>query len=166
MDGEQFDLWTRSLDTRRPRRWLLRGFVGGLVIAAFGRERHAEAVHDRFPTHGEPCRPGIDTCVYASGGFACDYVGWTDDFRCCAYQGDRCGWHDECCGDSFCFDGICRAAVGGSGTSSGGACTWAGCSCLLWRVPECRASCQLNDPCDPGLSCTGTSEDIGTCVPF
>src|SRR5690606_9159213 len=43
VDGERFDFWTRSLNARRPRRWLLRGFVGGVVLAALGRERHTGA---------------------------------------------------------------------------------------------------------------------------
>jgi hypothetical protein len=37
--------------------------------------------------------------------------------------------------------------------------------CMWYRDPECRASCPLLDPCGPGLRCTGTSEDVGTCVP-
>lgn len=65
---------------------------------------------------GEPCQPGVDTCVYASGAFFCDFVGSTGDFRCCAYGGDRCGWDGECCGDFGCFNGTCRGMAGGSGT--------------------------------------------------
>jgi hypothetical protein len=68
------------------------------------------------PAPGEPCQPGVDICVYASGAFTCDFVGSTGDFRCCAYGGDRCGWDGECCGDFGCFNGICRGMAGGSGT--------------------------------------------------
>jgi hypothetical protein len=57
---------------------------------------------------GDPCSPAVDTCVYASGAFFCDYVSLTDDYRCCAYQGDNCGWDAECCGFSRCSDqGVC-----------------------------------------------------------
>jgi hypothetical protein len=59
------------------------------------------------PAPGEPCQLGGNTCVYAAGAFACDYVAWTNDYRCCAYAGDRCGWNGECCGSNSCVGGVC-----------------------------------------------------------
>jgi hypothetical protein len=62
------------------------------------------------PVAAEPvsASAAVDTCVYASGAFFCDYVSLTDDYRCCAYQGDNCGWDAECCGFSRCSDqGVC-----------------------------------------------------------
>jgi hypothetical protein len=113
---------------------------------------------------GDPCRPAVDICFSASGAFVCDWVGSTADYRCCTNGGDRCGWDGQCCGDLACVDGACRPMAGGSGVGVG-ACTREGCTCVLYRDPECRASCPLYDPCDTGLVCTGTSEAVGTCVP-
>ena len=105
---------------------------------------------------GDPCWDGIQ-CVAADTALTCDYNAYTDDNRCCAYEGDRCGWDGGCCGWLSCNDsGFC--------TSQSFGCTGEGCACQLYRDPECRASCPLNDPCDPGLVCTGTSEVTGTCV--
>jgi hypothetical protein len=71
------------------------------------------------PVHGEPCDPGGNPCVYASGGFSCGYVSETDDLRCCADPGGRCGGYGECCGDNFCGDdGLCRPMAGGSGVGT------------------------------------------------
>ena len=59
------------------------------------------------PSPGEPCQPGGNACVYASGAFTCDYVNWTGDYRCCAYPGDRCGGNESCCGSATCVGGVC-----------------------------------------------------------
>jgi hypothetical protein len=94
-------------------------------------------------TPGDPCRPGIDTCVYASGAFFCDFVGSTGDYRCCAYGGDRCGWDGQCCGDFSCFNGTCRPMAGGSGTIS--------------------SSPGPGDPCQPGVDVCIYASGAFTC---
>src|SRR3712207_8598265 len=41
----------------------------------------------------------------------CDYVGQTDDFRCCAQEDGRCGWDGGCCGWLRCGDdGFCTGS--------------------------------------------------------
>ncbi len=116
---------------------------------------------------GDPCRT-TDQCRRPQTGAICEYAVATGDSRCCWYEGSFCTSGAQCCGSRVCADGVCRFLADGSDDSGGGsgtACTWEGCTCVLWRDPECRASCPLNDPCDPGLVCTGTSDSIGTCVP-
>ena len=61
------------------------------------------------PSPGEPCQPGGNPCVYASGAFYCDYVAWTGDYRCCAYEGDRCGDNSQCCQSNTCVGGVCTS---------------------------------------------------------
>jgi hypothetical protein len=59
------------------------------------------------PGFGDLCKPGGNPCVYASGGFSCDYVGATGDYRCCSDWGGRCGWDGDCCGYNSCINGVC-----------------------------------------------------------
>jgi hypothetical protein len=145
------------------------------------------------PTHGEPCQPDVDVCVYASGGFSCGYVSESQDFRCCADPGGRCGGYGECCGDYFCGDdGLCRPMAAGSsvGTSGDGEeCGDKYCGPGSWC---CNPSCGICVPgqgaCDPDVICgpgpnstcyvgpdganpcyTGLvcclSDSLGTCLP-
>ena len=86
------------------------------------------------PVHGELCDPGGNPCVYASGGFSCGWVAETQDYRCCADEGGRCGGYGECCGGSICDDGVCRRMVGSSFVGTSGA-----------RVPG--DPCQTTDQC-------------------
>ena len=101
------------------------------------------------PAPGEACQPGGNACVYAAGAFACDYVNWTGDYRCCAYAGDRCGGNEQCCGSNTCVNSIC--------TSQAASCTWEGCSCYQGTYDP--------DPCDPGLVCCLNADSTGTCLP-
>jgi hypothetical protein len=100
------------------------------------------------PTHGEPCQPGVDVCVFASGGFACDYVAESEDYRCCAYPGDRCGGYGECCGDNFCGDdGLCRPMAAGSSVgTSDAAGEWCGSTFCGPNEACCNASCGICVP--------------------
>ena len=85
---------------------------------------------------GDPCQ-NSSQCVAADTALYCDYVAATDDYRCCALEGSRCGWDGGCCGWLRCgADGFCTAAP-----PSG--CTGPGCDC------------DFHDPyaCDPGLVC-------------
>jgi hypothetical protein len=100
---------------------------------------------------------GITYC--ADTGYIYGDYGGTQ--HCCRYEGGSCGGplsddHSLCCGNLLCLGGIC--------SSQSSTCTGEGCACQLYRDPGCMASCPLYDPCDPGLVCTGTSEDVGTCV--
>ena len=54
---------------------------------------------------GDPCQT-TDECF--AGGLVCDYIGQTDDFRCCSYEGGGCGWDGDCCGSLNCIAGVCR----------------------------------------------------------
>jgi hypothetical protein len=117
---------------------------------------------------GDPCQT-TDQCRRPQTGAICEYTVSTDDTRCCWYEGSLCASGAQCCGSRVCAGGVCQFLDSGANSSSsvgsGTACTWEGCTCVLYRDPECRASCPLYDPCAAGLVCTGTSEDIGACVP-
>jgi hypothetical protein len=85
---------------------------------------------------GDPCQYSYQ-CVAADTALTCDYVGQTDDFRCCAYEGSRCGWDGGCCGWLRCGDdGFC------TGLPPSG-CNGEGCEC------------DYHDPnaCAPDLVC-------------
>ena len=84
-------------------------------------------------------------------------------YRCCTYNGERCGWDGECCGDLACVGGACRPKAGGSGvTSSSGA----------RGAPAVGDRCQTTDQCrrpETGAICeytvsTGTLAAAGTRV--
>jgi hypothetical protein len=85
---------------------------------------------------GDPCQ-NSSQCVAADTPLTCDYVGRTDDYRCCALEGSRCGWDGGCCGWLRCGDdGFC------TGSPPSG-CNGEGCEC------------DFHDPnaCAPGLVC-------------
>jgi hypothetical protein len=69
---------------------------------------------NNFPGPGERCN-SFSQCVAADTALACDYVGITDDYRCCAYAGDRCGTDSGCCGDNACISGVCGGTVSYAG---------------------------------------------------
>ncbi|MCC7023173.1 MAG: hypothetical protein IT338_10105 [Thermomicrobiales bacterium] len=85
---------------------------------------------------GERCQSSSQ-CVAADTALTCDYIGQTDDFRCCAYEGGRCGWDGGCCGWLRCSDSGFCTGVPPSG------CDGEGCEC------------DFHDPsaCAPGLVC-------------
>ena len=85
---------------------------------------------------GDSCQYSYQ-CVAADTALTCDYIGQTDDFRCCAQEGGRCGWDSGCCGWLRCGDdGFC------TGLPPSG-CNGEGCDC------------DFHDPsaCAPGLVC-------------
>jgi len=51
---------------------------------------------------GDPCQT-TDECFAA--GLICDYVGQTNDLRCCSYDGGPCAWDGQCCGWLTCGAG-------------------------------------------------------------
>ena len=74
---------------------------------------------------GDPCQTN-DECF--AGGLVCDYVGQTDDFRCCMYEGGTCGWDGQCCGWQTCGPGgYCSSGAPdpGDGLPLGAQCTYA-----------------------------------------
>ncbi len=47
-------------------------------------------------------------CTNSQSFLTCDYNAYTDDYRCCAYEGGRCDWDGGCCGWLSCNDnGYC-----------------------------------------------------------
>jgi hypothetical protein len=57
---------------------------------------------------GDPCQ-NASQCFAADTALTCGYVATTDDYRCCALEGSRCGWDGGCCGWLTCGrDGFCR----------------------------------------------------------
>lgn len=112
------------------------------------------------PVHGEPCDPNGNPCVYASGGVSCGYVSQTDDYRCCADEGGRCGGYGECCGGSICNDdGVCRLVHPGE---------WCGITYCAPGSWCCNPSCGICVPgqgaCDPDARCVEcTGCDSGVC---
>jgi len=46
---------------------------------------------------GDPCQY-TGQCTNSQSFLTCDYNAYTDDYRCCGYQGDRCDWDGGCCG--------------------------------------------------------------------
>jgi hypothetical protein len=116
-----------------------------------------------YASPGDPCQT-TDQCQRPQTGAICEYTVSTGDSRCCWYEGSFCTSGAQCCGSRVCAGGVCQFMGGSSSGGNGTACTWEGCDCQLYRDSDCRASCPLLDPCDPGLVCTGTSEFTGTCV--
>lgn len=114
---------------------------------------------------GSFCSSGAQCCgTRVCAGGVCQFPGGGSSIGSCTPERYQCNSDAECCGDLVCGNGICRALAGGSNIGDSG-CTWEGCTCMLYRDARCRASCQLNDPCDFGLVCTArTSDDIGVCV--
>jgi len=56
---------------------------------------------------GDPCQY-TGQCTNSQSFLTCDYNAYTDDYRCCGYQGDRCSWDGGCCGWLSCNDyGYC-----------------------------------------------------------
>ena len=97
---------------------------------------------------GDPCWSGVQ-CVAADTALTCDYNAYTDDYRCCAYEGDRCGWDGGCCGSLSCNDnGFCVDPVAVRAARTG-------------AVP---ASCTATQNAAPAARCT-TRAIRGSSVP-
>lgn len=67
-----------------------------------------------FAGPGDPC-DSYSQCIAADTALTCDYVATTNDYRCCAYIGDRCGWDGGCCGNAVCSNGRCTGATAYAG---------------------------------------------------
>lgn len=79
---------------------------------------------------GDPCQDSSQ-CLAADTSVTCDYIGQTDDFRCCADEGGRCGWDGGCCGWMRCGDdGFC------TGVPPTG-CDGEGCTCDYGAPGSC-----------------------------
>jgi hypothetical protein len=102
VDQQRFDVLARTVASDGSRRGVLQGLMGALSIVALGRSTPRVAVQADELAPGDPCQ--YDTqCV--AGGTSCDYVGATDDYRCCGYVGDRCAGDESCCGWLVCPPG-------------------------------------------------------------
>lgn len=142
--------------------------AGGFCLAGSGDSTGTPDYNPISLSPGDACQTTAQ-CNRDVTGAICEFTNATGDSRCCWYEGSFCTSGAQCCGSRVCSAGICQLTGGGSdsggGNGGGGACTWEGCTCMLFRDANCRASCQLNDPCDPGLICTARrSTDIGICV--
>ncbi len=75
-----------------------------------------------FAGPGDPCQHSSQ-CVAADTAVSCDYVAFTNDYRCCAYEGGGCGWDGGCCGSLRCLTGVCtdpNASAGSPGATDTG----------------------------------------------
>ncbi|MBA3451130.1 MAG: hypothetical protein H0T18_07955 [Chloroflexia bacterium] len=95
-----------------------------------------------YVSPGDPCQDSSQ-CVAADTAVTCDYVGNTNDFRCCAYEGSRCGWDGGCCGWLRCADnGFCTGLPPTGCNGQGCDCDFRdpyGCALPIWSVARCRA---------------------------
>ena len=58
---------------------------------------------------GDPCQY-TGQCTNSQSFLTCDYNAYTDDNRCCSYEGGRCDWDGGCCGWLSCNDnGYCTS---------------------------------------------------------
>jgi hypothetical protein len=58
---------------------------------------------------GDPCQY-TGQCTNSQSFLTCDYNAYTDDYRCCGYEGDRCDWDGGCCGWLACNgNGYCTS---------------------------------------------------------
>ena len=141
--------------------------AGGFCQAAAGGSTVPPAYGPVSLSPGDPCQTTAQ-CNRDVTGAICEYTATTGDSRCCWYEGSFCTSGAQCCGSRVCSGGICQLAgstAAPSGSGGGGACTWEGCTCMLYRDPACRASCPLNDPCGPGLICSARrSDEVGICL--
>lgn len=151
MDGQRFDAFTRAIAGRGSRRSLLRAVAGAASLAALAyRATRAGAQADDFGP-GDPCQ--FDTQCVASGT-TCDYVGQTDDYRCCGYEGSHCGGDEDCCGWLVCPPGDF------SGAFCASECTTAGCPCIagaggaISRCGDGLMCCAQGEPGVPGICLT------------
>lgn len=142
--------------------------AGGFCGSAWSGPNSTPTYNTLSLSPGDPCQTTAQ-CNRDVTGAICEFTSATGDSRCCWYEGSFCTSGAQCCGSRVCSAGICQLAGSNSGSGGngggGGACTSEGCTCMLYRDPACRASCQLNDPCGPGLICTARqSDDVGICV--
>jgi hypothetical protein len=142
MVGHRFDTFTRAVVGSGSRRSLLHGLAGAAAVVALRwRIPHAAAQAGDLD-QGDPCQ--FDTQCVASGT-TCDYVGQSDDYRCCADEGDRCAGDEDCCGWLVCPPGDF------SGSFCAAACIGAGCDCVAGAGGAISG-------CDDGLICCAQGE--------
>jgi hypothetical protein len=72
-----------------------------------------------FAGPGERCLDS-SVCVGADAPLACDFVAVTGDYRCCTYEGSRCGFDAACCGAAACVNGYCANIAVDSGFTIAG----------------------------------------------
>lgn len=142
--------------------------AGGFCGAAWSGPNSSPTYNTLSLSPGDSCQTTAQ-CNRDVTGAICEFTNATGDARCCWYEGSFCTSGAQCCGSRVCSAGICQLvgsnSGGGGNGGGGGACTSEGCTCMRYRDPACRASCQLNDPCGPGLICTARrSDDVGICV--
>ncbi|MBW3633773.1 MAG: hypothetical protein KY456_12185 [Chloroflexi bacterium] len=68
---------------------------------------------------GDRCRDS-SVCVGADAPLTCDFVAVTGDYRCCTYEGSRCGFDAACCGAAACVNGYCANIVTDAGVDFAG----------------------------------------------
>lgn len=166
MDGRRFDLLTRRLAARSPRRTLLRGAASTALAAAFARFGRVEAqtvcrrVGVRCDTHAQCCEPKRcgpqGTCV-CRDGFVPDNSGSCRSRNCRkAGLGIGCFSAADCCEPGVCGDegtcvcppeyeaevhGLCQGVL-----PLGARCTEGQCA----RHSDCEDN---GDPNDGALNC-------------
>lgn len=148
MDSRGFDTVARTIAGSGSRRGLMRALVGTVTMLALSRRASRVAAQSDPLDPGDPCQ--TDTQCVASGT-TCDYVGQTDDFRCCGYEGSRCAGDADCCGWLVCPPGDF------SGAFCANACTSTGCNCIAGTSGACDDGllcCAQGDPGVPGICLT------------
>jgi hypothetical protein len=148
VDGHRFDRFARTVAGSGSRRGLLRTLAGAAALTAVGRRTGRAVAQASQLDLGDPCQ--YDTQCVASGA-TCDYVGQTDDYRCCGYEGSRCAGDEDCCGWLVCPPGDF------SGAFCANACTSAGCPCIAGTTGACDDGllcCAQGDPGAPGICLT------------
>lgn len=118
---------------------------------------------------GEACQSN-DQCRAASGAFYCADNGFYYDgaLHCCAYEGDRCGSDDHCCGSASCINGSCGyygngygygLPLGASCTDSS-QCAGAGICVGSYTLPGMTCCITNGGGCDYDGDCCGSD----TCI--
>ncbi len=125
MDDRQFDDAVRSFASRRSRRALVGGLVGGgaALLASYLRLPSA-AARRNTAFAGDPCRHD-DQCVAADTALICAWNGYghDGDLNCCALDGSRCADDAGCCGYGACLRGFCAGSSRTASAGSGGIAT-------------------------------------------
>lgn len=168
MEGERFDVWTRSLGDGVSRRRVLAG-LGALAVGLLGRGAAGQEVgiatcrerldncdrRDQCCEAAEGHRLG---CARVSAACAGDYPGE----RCCGRGAARCADSCACCEGFACIEGHCREVPAGlRGTCRA-------------RQNVCGRNGGDEAPCngDPNCICSRTSAGLvchdgrcATCLP-
>lgn len=151
MDGHWFDTFTRAATSSGSRRGVLRIVAGATAFGLLSHKAIPAAARNHDLAPGDPCQ--FDTqCV--NSGTTCDYVGETDDYRCCGYEGSRCGGDGDCCGWLVCPPGDFNGSFCASECSSVGCPCIAGAGGALTRCDDGLICCAQGEPGAPGSCLT------------